>query len=654
MAPFYGTVEHVESRGNQKAVSPKGAQGVMQLMPGTMRDPGFGVTPPRDNSEAENRRAGRDYLDAMHNRYKNPTDALMAYNWGPGSMDKWIKNGRNPNNVPKETRNYVKQITGQSISGQQNTGSSGMLTPILTMDQEQETRVQAPTLAPNPNAPAQIQSRPVLSEEMVQGVLGPQSKAAEASPGMMELNALNGEVDARIKERQAGVIGSEAAAFARENNLPLQSKEVLDFAAKRNVGTLKKGLSFLQGIVGLPFGILGNALGENLDYTSAFTPEKSFKTRAQAAISDLDAVGITAKKEIAGMRQDVRKSIFDAVQPAVKEAYDTFGKRQQLGMGANLEEKAVIDALRTNGYVNESGEVDLGIPGAMQFYGEYKAMLSKAENSGKPRGGSGGGAERERWFEVLKNADPNSREYATAFGVLSAPKIVTTPEGSFSYPGLDLTGMGYTAPNGAVAPPPGGPAPVGGPPPASDVPTGMPAGAARIGAATPNEYEQKMAGFFGTATKANNIVNKLFNEGFDISSSGESLRSTVGEGLNAIIPGSLGDRVERGVKSDSRQSFEQASNDFVDAVIRARTGAGLNVEEPKFYKETYLPQPGDGPTVVKQKAKSRETFLQETESQARRAMGPKPQYGNAPVGGGNAPAGKAPVMIDVNGKRINQ
>jgi hypothetical protein len=112
MANLYDDVEYWESGGNQNAVSSAGASGVMQLMPGTMKDPGFGVAPMRDDSEAENRRAGRDYLDAMYRRYGNEATALAAYNWGPGNVDKWLKTGADPKKLPAETKKYVSNILG--------------------------------------------------------------------------------------------------------------------------------------------------------------------------------------------------------------------------------------------------------------------------------------------------------------------------------------------------------------------------------------------------------------------------------------------------------------------------------------------------------------------------------------------------------------
>jgi hypothetical protein len=118
MSDLYDDVEQQESGGNQNAVSPAGARGVMQLMPGTMKDPGFGVPTMAElrarglSEEDANRLAGQKYLEAMYKRYGDKTHALMAYNWGPGKMDKWLASGADPKKVPSETRDYVKSVMG--------------------------------------------------------------------------------------------------------------------------------------------------------------------------------------------------------------------------------------------------------------------------------------------------------------------------------------------------------------------------------------------------------------------------------------------------------------------------------------------------------------------------------------------------------------
>ena len=70
-APRIGTgaIAQVETGNRQGLVSPKGAIGVMQVMPNTNRDPGFGVAPAKDNSEAELKRVGEDYYGAMQKKY---------------------------------------------------------------------------------------------------------------------------------------------------------------------------------------------------------------------------------------------------------------------------------------------------------------------------------------------------------------------------------------------------------------------------------------------------------------------------------------------------------------------------------------------------------------------------------------------------------
>ena len=100
---------HSESRGNPNAVSPKGARGLMQVMPGTSVDPGYGVKPSNGTPE-DDVRMGEAYLAAMMAKYGNdPAKAWAAYNAGPGALDKALKKSKDNwlAHLPSETRDYV-------------------------------------------------------------------------------------------------------------------------------------------------------------------------------------------------------------------------------------------------------------------------------------------------------------------------------------------------------------------------------------------------------------------------------------------------------------------------------------------------------------------------------------------------------------------
>jgi len=96
----YSLIEQ-ESRFNKMAVSPKGAQGLMQIMPDTQRF--LGLSDPFD--EEKNIDAGVRYLKAMLDRFQTEVMALAAYNAGPEAVARH-------NGVPPydETKDYVLRV----------------------------------------------------------------------------------------------------------------------------------------------------------------------------------------------------------------------------------------------------------------------------------------------------------------------------------------------------------------------------------------------------------------------------------------------------------------------------------------------------------------------------------------------------------------
>lgn len=105
-----------ESGGNPLAYNASsGAAGAYQFMPATAREMGLKVNGQEDErlDPEKSRAAASVYLRRLLKKYDGNTDnALRAYNWGMGNVDKWIANGSNPADLPKETREYTGKVRG--------------------------------------------------------------------------------------------------------------------------------------------------------------------------------------------------------------------------------------------------------------------------------------------------------------------------------------------------------------------------------------------------------------------------------------------------------------------------------------------------------------------------------------------------------------
>ncbi len=141
-AAWIRAIMHVESRGDRRALSPKGAMGLMQLMPETWAalraryELGHDPFEPRDNILA-----GAAFLREMYDRYGSP-GFLAAYNAGPGRYEDYRDRGRP---LPPETIAYVADLLPLPGNGT----ADG---PVTTVASEALAWTQAPLFIMQPAA----------------------------------------------------------------------------------------------------------------------------------------------------------------------------------------------------------------------------------------------------------------------------------------------------------------------------------------------------------------------------------------------------------------------------------------------------------------------------------------------------------------------
>ena len=158
-AAWIRAIMRVESANDLRATSPKGAMGLMQIMPATWADlrarHRLGSDPydPRDNILA-----GTAYLRELHDRYGSP-GFLAAYNAGPGRYEEHLA-GRP---LPPETRVYVAalapQIGGGAIIGPVAVGVADPLSwtgAALFVGEGERTSTADPVQAGDDQATTQV------------------------------------------------------------------------------------------------------------------------------------------------------------------------------------------------------------------------------------------------------------------------------------------------------------------------------------------------------------------------------------------------------------------------------------------------------------------------------------------------------------------
>ena len=109
-----------------------------------------------------------------------------------------------------------------------------------------------------------------------------------------------------------------------------------------------------------------------------------------------------------------------------------------------------------------------------------------------------------------------------------------------------------------------------------------------------NESQGKAAVFHSQMVGASNELNNLYSKGFNPNKPQSQATTSMAGGIfNFLTPASA-------------QQAKQAQNQWTEAYLRFKTGAGTNAHEIEANRKTYFPDLGDSPAVVAQKARMRE------------------------------------------------
>lgn len=299
-----------ESGGRADAVSPKGARGPMQLMPGTAAE--LGVDP---NDPYQNITGGLTYLKQQMDTFGDPQLALAAYNAGPGAVRKY-------GGVPPyaETQNYVQAIAGPAqAEGPWSQYGDAPAEP-MQVEATMAQAVQAPQAAPT-QRPQPVRNLPVSQGVgFARGLNQPIQKAQDFLDKVPGADVLGFGSGPNILERLTGTDMRQEAQAGKDAWLAgLQERftpgKIGEFAGNV-LGTLPTAA--LPGGV-IPQGMAGGALLSEAQDAGGVVRDAAIGglTSAGAAIG-LGAAGDLISK---GLSKAPKVMNMEALQKAYQAAY---------------------------------------------------------------------------------------------------------------------------------------------------------------------------------------------------------------------------------------------------------------------------------------------------------------------------------------------
>lgn len=318
-----------ESGGDPNAVSPKGARGLMQVMPQTGQDPGFGVAPLRDGSPQENVRFGTDYLTAMMEKYGDQSLALAAYNAGPGRVDQALQRaGGDPQRalsmLPQETQQYVPSVLQRA----------GARPSEAQQAAEQESAKRGVALQ---YAPAEAQAeadRTRMVEEAKAGV-EKQTKQPKARLALQQAQSRVERVDALVDSILPRV-GTTTSGWLGDKLASIEGTPAADL--RKDLGTLQAIAGFDELNAMRAASPTGGALGNVTERELAFL--QSVVRNIENSQSEPQL-----RRNLEAFREELRGS-----WQRIQRAYDQdFGGQEAAPAsdgGLTPEEQAELDQLR--------------------------------------------------------------------------------------------------------------------------------------------------------------------------------------------------------------------------------------------------------------------------------------------------------------------